>query len=1687
MENSKKKWIFILLITLCSFTLVSASWYNPFTWFQSQSNEIQTLNQLGNLQIKQLPAEWQITRATGNEANFTLWTANAKDKKTEIGFILKHGINPASVDLTDKQLFNKDGIAIKDNKNKNITLKYESAKCGGLDCYYISLTNAQTININNEIKLGTNSIIAEYLNTTSVLYNFSQGSGTLSLKNLDLPLYLNNFTILDNGDNLKVQAIDNAVSQGTLSNYEWIYNSTLPLYQKGFKWFISGTEESYGDLYGITNAKNLDFTQDCIRSFEPYEINDSEFGIITLYNKSSNCRFNYYQDGENYILKVTYLSDENIDPSIELSIEQTFTTAVLNNVTTEAGNSNFSHLSTDSSIVGYWDFDVQKNGTASDTAYDLSGNNLDGTLIGTATMGSGYGLFGNGTYLDGNSDYVKVNDDDSLTPMPISVSLWVNSASNGQSASIYTQRANANNRIDIYWGDSISRLYCTFSTGAGYNPGYASISLPASEWDLVTCTWDGTTVRTYFNGVSVANETYGGTLPNIASYLSIGARVSESANYFAGYIDDVMVLNKELSQQEVLDLYNNQYSRFYPTGTQDIINLNLSDGSDTENRANVTLNNCLTLNQTNLSGQIGINNGSGYEYNGTEINFTGCVVNNLSIEGSPSNVSLRLGFTNNQFNSYTPHIIGNITTDSWTEGGAEDTTPPQITSPANATITYGNNLNVDFDADESVTWGTNYTDRFTINSTGGLTNSTPIAVGTYLINVSANDTSTNGNYSMYQVTINQATSTNTLTVGSNITYGATSNFSCSNDLLTSILYVNDVDKTIDENNLDLVRSAGNYNVTCIATGNSNVTGDYDELPFGIAKATPSASLTGTGTQTYPYASNVSFSESNTGDSDVNYTLFRDGVLTNFYEEGNFAVGTYNYTLNTTGTFENYTTQAVLDTQNLEITQNPEQVYTLFNDTSPITYPTSFRVFSNATPQFTIYQNGSVVGNNTQLNLSAGTYNFTTIRTDNINYSDVYDEQTFQIDKATISADLVFNDTSPNTYGDTLLVTCYGDIFLRDDVDISAENNTAIVLGAGSYDYSCIIEESQNYSYSEDNETFVINQYQTALGITGTPAPIIYNATNDFVGTGCPDETCSFNMSVAQVYGQGSWTFNYSFLGNANYSFNWTVRDLTVLQNDSICGLFVNTTNPLSVGGVFYIGTNCSSDYMIYQNETGYANNTALNLSVGLYNFTVIRNDTGNYSNITTSLFMNISSVADTTPPVVTIVSPTNMTNSTDYDLYVNFTTSDNVAVSECWWNDGGANISNPSCLNLTGAWVYGLNHIRVWVNDTSGNNATDEVYFQIDNKAPQFTEFPTQQDLFENQSLNYQINATDLIAFLFYINDTTNFVMDANTGIITNITSLSAGDYTILVTANDSLSNTNTTIFNVNVSVYIIPDTTNPQFTTFPVDNSTTYGLNVRQQIDATDNVAIASYGVNDTNFTINTTGYISNITSLSALNLSVNITVTDTSGNINYTIWNVTVYKSISNCSISGNNPTYPNPAIVSGSCDNPEGSENLYMDGVGVSNPFNQVLGVATYNFTLNDSATTNYTFAQDYLDVVVSQNTTYTLTLTIKPLTNVSNGTTTYANGTGCPAQLNCTLYQNATYVLNPEVAQLAIGIYNYTYNTTGNANYSTTFVSKILQVYLYYASNVTGTIANFCRYKKFAYYDTKLWWFKEVNCI
>ena len=75
----------------------------------------------------------------------------------------------------------------------------------------------------------------------------------------------------------------------------------------------------------------------------------------------------------------------------------------------------------DPSLVGWWRFE-EGSGT---TAYDSSGNGLDGELIGGVTWTQG--RIGGGIELDGTSGYVSIPDFE-LTTDSITFVSWVNSS-----------------------------------------------------------------------------------------------------------------------------------------------------------------------------------------------------------------------------------------------------------------------------------------------------------------------------------------------------------------------------------------------------------------------------------------------------------------------------------------------------------------------------------------------------------------------------------------------------------------------------------------------------------------------------------------------------------------------------------------------------------------------------------------------------------------------------------------------------------------------------------------------------------------------------------------------------------------------------------------------------------------------------------------------------------------------------------------------------------------------------------------------------------------------------------------------------------------------------------------------------------------------------------------------------------
>jgi hypothetical protein len=76
------------------------------------------------------------------------------------------------------------------------------------------------------------------------------------------------------------------------------------------------------------------------------------------------------------------------------------------------------------------------------------------------------------------------------------------------------------------------------------------------EWNLVSVTWDGTSVRFYINGELKTTKEWSNPLPDSSSKLLIGCGPAGMTEYFIGILDELRIYNRALDTDEIISLYN---------------------------------------------------------------------------------------------------------------------------------------------------------------------------------------------------------------------------------------------------------------------------------------------------------------------------------------------------------------------------------------------------------------------------------------------------------------------------------------------------------------------------------------------------------------------------------------------------------------------------------------------------------------------------------------------------------------------------------------------------------------------------------------------------------------------------------------------------------------------------------------------------------------------------------------------------------------------------------------------------------------------------------------------------------------------------------------------------------------------------------------------------------------------------
>jgi hypothetical protein len=355
--------------------------------------------------------------------------------------------------------------------------------------------------------------------------------------------------------------------------------------------------------------------------------------------------------------------------------------------------------------------------------------------------------------------------------------------------------------------------------------------------------------------------------------------------------------------------------------------------------------------------------------------------------------------------------------------------------------------------------------------------------------------------------------------------------------------------------------AGTYNYRWYANDSLGNTNQTDLISYVVNKADPTAGMSITGTTPIVYGTTSDFDkvETNVGDGGCVYDLSPSNAV--------FGGGITTFTYSTIGC-TNYSAGSI--TKNLTV--NPASTTTTASASvvSPIVYENlvSFSCVNSASLVTQLYIDGVDRTSDAGVNLllGAGTYNVTCFGIANQNYSGSSDSLSFVVNRAPQNAVLALSPSSSIVYGTNVSISCNGTLF-RNDVDVTSEIGTNVLLGAGSYNYSCKLFENANYTFDEMNETLTVGKadpansahLNPALTIEISPGTSVYvGSETNVTAFNCPSAlTCvlfrndtEVNNSDIQTLGLGTYNYTYNTTGNENYSASQISAILNVISAPS---------------------------------------------------------------------------------------------------------------------------------------------------------------------------------------------------------------------------------------------------------------------------------------------------------------------------------------------------------------------------------------------------------------------------------------------------------------------------------------------------------------------------------------------------------
>ncbi|PZQ49099.1 MAG: hypothetical protein DI551_00150 [Micavibrio aeruginosavorus] len=208
-------------------------------------------------------------------------------------------------------------------------------------------------------------------------------------------------------------------------------------------------------------------------------------------------------------------------------------------------------------LIHRWKLDETTGTSVEDS---ISGN--DGSWEGGGSVVSAPGQ--DGTALNLNAtNYIQVLKDVTMEATRYTISMWVN----GDTAPVTSTTTKLYDRSDDKtfnwshdWGSPLGCEQKEASSGNWFGTGPSGVTVTPGQWYFVACTYDGTRLRTYVDGIERSSVAVGPPATGLPYNFTFGSAVSGSLK-FDGKMDDIRFFNRALSADEMVALYEGTYGQ----------------------------------------------------------------------------------------------------------------------------------------------------------------------------------------------------------------------------------------------------------------------------------------------------------------------------------------------------------------------------------------------------------------------------------------------------------------------------------------------------------------------------------------------------------------------------------------------------------------------------------------------------------------------------------------------------------------------------------------------------------------------------------------------------------------------------------------------------------------------------------------------------------------------------------------------------------------------------------------------------------------------------------------------------------------------------------------------------------------------------------------------------------------------